>query len=82
MYKPNPINPIDIKKLNKDDNFINVFKKVIENVNEKLSLIEKVRKFILIDEEFTIENDMMTPTLKVRRFKVKEKYKSDLEELY
>ena len=33
-------------------------------------------------EEFTIENDMMTPTLKVRRFKVKEKYQDQLEGLY
>ena len=45
-------------------------------------MIEKVRKFLIIDHEFTIENEMMTPTLKVRRFVVKEKYGKQLEELY
>ena len=40
------------------------------------------RKFLLIDEEFTIENEMMTPTMKVRRHKLKEAYGDRLELLY
>ncbi len=72
----------NIKKLNQDSDFIKMIKTTTERVNKKLSQIEQVRKFLLIDEEFTVENDMMTPTLKVRRFKVKEKYQSQLEELY
>ena len=59
-----------------------MIKETTERVNKKLSQIEQVRKFLLIDEEFTVENDMMTPTLKVRRFKVKEKYQIKLEALY
>ncbi len=70
------------KKLNQDSDFIKMIKTTTERVNKKLSQIEQVRKFLLINEEFTIENDLMTPTLKVRRFKVKEKYKNQLEELY
>jgi len=70
------------KKLNQDSDFIRMIKETTERVNKKLSQIEQVRKFLLIDEEFSIENDMMTPTLKVRRFKVKEKYQSQLEALY
>ena len=55
------------------------------NKSEDLSILiedEDVRKFILIDHEFTIENGMMTPSMKVRRFKVKEKYEESLENLY
>ena len=63
----------NIKKLNQDSDFIKMIKTTTERVNKKLSQIEQVRKFLLVDEEFTVENDMMTPTLKVRRFKVKEK---------
>ena len=37
-----------------------MMKEVTSKVNSRLSVIEQVRKFILIDEEFTIENDMMT----------------------
>ena len=72
----------NLKKLNQDPDFIKMIKATTERANKKLSQIEQVRKFLLIDEEFTVENNMMTPTLKVRRFKVKEKYQSQLESLY
>jgi len=54
----------------------------LENLNKSLSLVEKVKKFILIKDEFTIENRMLTPTLKLKRKKILEKYKEDLEKLY
>ena len=54
----------------------------IENLNKSLSIVEKVKKFKLINEEFTIENGMLTPTLKLKRKKILEKYKQDLEKLY
>ena len=57
-------------------------KEVVEKANKSLSSIEQIRKFILIDHEFTIENNMMTPSMKVRRFKVKDMYKQKLENLY
>ena len=58
---------------------INLF---IENLNKNLQTIEKVKKIKLIKEEFTIENGMLTPTLKLKRKKILEKYKEDLEKLY
>ena len=54
----------------------------IEKVNGSLSAIEKIKNYVLIDEEFTIDNEMMTPSMKVRRFKVIEKYKKELDNLY
>ena len=54
----------------------------IENLNKNLQTIEKVKKIKLIKEEFTIENGMLTPTLKLKRKKILEKYKEDLEKLY
>ena len=57
-------------------------KDVVDKVDKNLSAIEQVRKFILVDHEFTIENNMMTPSMKVRRFKVKEMYGENLEKLY
>ncbi len=55
---------------------------VIEKINKKLNLLEKIKKIQLIDENFSIENGLMTPTMKVKRKKVTEKYKNQLEELY
>ena len=54
----------------------------LENLNKSLSSVEKVKKYKLIKEEFTIENGMLTPTLKIKRKKILEKYKEDLEKLY
>ena len=54
----------------------------LEKLNKSLSLVEKVKKFKLINDEFTIENGMLTPTLKLKRKKILEKYKEDLEKLY
>ena len=55
---------------------------VIEKINKKLTLLEKIKKIQLIDENLSIENGLMTPTMKVKRKKVTEKYKNQLEELY
>ena len=54
----------------------------LEKLNKSLSLVEKVKKFKLIKEEFTIDNGMLTPTLKLKRKKILEKYKEELEKLY
>ncbi len=54
----------------------------LDNLNRNLSTVEKVKKFKLIREEFTIDNGMLTPTLKLKRKKILEKYKEELEKLY
>ncbi len=57
-------------------------KLIIENINKSLTLIEKIKKFVLINEEFTIENRMLTPTLKLKRKEIIKNYKQELENLY
>ena len=57
-------------------------KLIIENINKNLTLIEKIKKFVLIHEEFTIENRMLTPTLKLKRKEIIKNYKQQLENLY
>ena len=55
---------------------------IIDKVNNELSIIEKIKKFIIIDDPFTIENEMLTPTMKTRRHQVKKVYGDQLEKLY
>ncbi len=57
-------------------------KLIIENTNKSLTSIEKIKKFVLINEEFTIENGMLTPTLKLKRKEIIKNYKQQLENLY
>ena len=54
----------------------------IEKLNKNLTKIEKIKKFIIINEQFTIENGMMTPTLKLKRYKIIKKYLKEIENLY
>ena len=56
--------------------------KEIQNVNKNLSKIENIKKFFVINEKFSIENGMLTPTLKLKRFKIIQKYKNSFEKLY
>jgi long-chain acyl-CoA synthetase len=55
---------------------------VLERVNAQLSPVEKVRRFILAAEPFTVDNGMLTPTLKIRRHKIREAYGAALDALY
>jgi len=55
---------------------------IINKVNNNLTLFEKIKKFYLTEESFTIENGLLTPTMKVKRTKVVEKYKNILENFY
>ena len=65
------------KEINNDQ-----IKLIIENTNKNLTLIEKIKKFVLIHEEFTVENRMLTPTLKLKRKEIIKNYKQHLENLY
>ena len=58
------------------------FSKLIENLNKNLNVVEKIKKFILINEEFTISNRMLTPTLKLKRKEIIKNYKQQLEDLF
>ena len=57
-------------------------KKYVEKINKNLSLIERIKKFLIVYNEFTIENRMLTPTLKLKRKIILENYKKELENLY
>ncbi len=69
-----------------NDEFTNItneeINNAINNLNNNLSKIENIKKFFLINEKFSIENGMLTPTLKLKRYKIVNKYKSNFENLY
>jgi long-chain acyl-CoA synthetase len=54
----------------------------VDAANRMLAPVERIRRFIVIDEPFTVENGRMTPTLKIRRGAIKEAYSSMLDALY
>ena len=56
--------------------------KAVDRVNGDLSVIEKVRRFIVADEAFTTDNEQLTPSLKIRRHVIKQVYGERLDALY
>ena len=62
--------------------FRTAIRDAIDRVNKDLSVIEKIRQFTFADEGFTIENEEMTPSMKIRRHKIRDRYQDRLDGLY
>lgn len=64
----------------------NIFRKPLErqiaSVNDKLARVQTIKRFAIIPNDFTIEGGELTPTMKVKRKIVNEKYKREIEALY
>ena len=74
--------PADLAALAGDEDFTKAIAGVMERINANLSQIEKVRRVTIATEAFTTDNTMMTPTLKIRRHKIREAYWERLDGLY
>jgi long-chain acyl-CoA synthetase len=72
----------DLKALQDLPAFKSAVRAALDRVNKDLSVIEKVRQFAFADEAFGIENQEMTPSLKIRRHKLKARYGERLDGLY
>ena len=57
-------------------------RKAIDRVNKDLSVIEKIRQFAFADEAFGIENEEMTPSMKIRRHVIRKRYGERMSNLY
>jgi len=74
--------PEDLARLVGDKDFRAAISAAVDRVNRRLSVIERVRRFILSAEAFSLDNEMMTPTLKIRRHVIRKTYGAKLDALY
>jgi long-chain acyl-CoA synthetase len=72
----------DLKALQALPAFRAAVRAAIDRTNADLSVIEKVRGFAFADEAFTIENEEMTPSMKIRRHKIRARYQERIDGLY
>jgi long-chain acyl-CoA synthetase len=79
--KPYLVSLIVLSKEHKDINEEKI-QQEIDRINKNLSKMEKIKKFFIIKNQFTIENNMMTPTLKLKRYKIIKNYKNNFEKLF
>ncbi len=74
--------PADMPSLSADPAFHSVMDKAVSRVNQRLSSTEKVRRFAVATAPFGIDNEQMTPTMKIRRHVIVRHYKDVLDALY
>lgn len=72
----------DFLKLQANPAFKSAVSKAVDRVNKNLSVTEKVRRFEFADEPFAIENEELTPSMKIRRHVIRERYQDRLGALY
>ncbi len=72
----------DFARLRDDSDYRAALGAAVERVNKDLSVTERIRRFIIADEPFTIENQQLTPSLKIRRHVLKDVYGERLDALY
>jgi long-chain acyl-CoA synthetase len=68
--------------LKDDPDYVKAVGAAVDRVNAGISVTEKVRRFILADEPFTVENEQLTPSIKIRRHVIRQVYGERLDALY
>ncbi len=71
-----------ITNISTDEKLINRIQQEIDFYNQKFGKWEKIKKFEITPEEWTIEDSLLTPTMKMKRKKIKEKYKNLYQKIY
>lgn len=70
------------EEMAKDKRVNNRIRQEVESINKVFGESEKIKRFSLMDREWTVESGELTPSLKIRRLAVMEKYKETIEALF
>jgi len=71
-----------LSQLSKDPKIFDMVKKLIEEKNHDLPKYESIKRFAILDKDFSIESGELTPTLKIKRKVINERYKDLFDSLY
>ena len=70
------------RQLIENKEIVQIYEKLLRNMSRQLATHEKVRKFLLVDEAFTLENGLMTPTLKLKRKDIIKRFTPEIDNVY
>ena len=59
-----------------------LYEEIVEGINQNLARFEKLKRVLLVADEFTLDNGALTPTLKLKRRVIEERYRQQIDELY
>ncbi len=80
--KQHNLNPTSFKELSQCETVQSEVRQIIANMNASLASFETIKRFKVLDHEFTIEDGQLTPSLKMKRKKIDEMYKTFIDDLY
>ena len=72
----------DVGAAAKDEKFCAYIQKEIDRVNENLARVQTIKKWVIIPGEFTVEGGELTPTMKIKRKIIRDKYAEQIKQLY
>lgn len=78
----NGITETDNETLIRNPKVIDMFKELVESFNKFFNHVEQIKKFELMPYEWTVDGGELTPTLKLKRKVIMEKYKDTIERIY
>jgi long-chain acyl-CoA synthetase len=70
------------EKIIKNEKVVNLIKDTVERYNQNFNQVEQIKKFELLPYEWSVEGGELTPTLKLKRKVIMEKYKDAIERIY
>ncbi|MBI4534549.1 MAG: long-chain fatty acid--CoA ligase [Candidatus Melainabacteria bacterium] len=80
--KANAITYTSLEELTHHDRVKEAVEEVVSRKNQRLASFEQIKKFLILDRDFSVDSNELTPTLKIKRKVVTEKYKDLLDSLY
>lgn len=70
------------EELVKNPKVQNLYEEIVEGVNQTMARFEKLKRVMLVPDEFTSDNGAMTPTLKLKRRVIEDRYRRQIDDLY
>ncbi|WP_242147746.1 AMP-dependent synthetase/ligase [Sphingomonas sp. BAUL-RG-20F-R05-02] len=74
--------PCNFTRLAENSEYRTIIGQAVERVNRDLSVTERIRRYVLAEAPFSIENEQLTPSLKIRRHVLRDVYGERLDGLY
>ncbi len=78
----NGLGEMPVAELARQEKLIAAVQEGVDEANSKLSRVEQIKKFTILEEEWAPGGDELTPTMKLKRRPIAEKYEKEIEELY
>jgi len=74
--------PYNLKQLSQEDKVLEAIQQQVNEANSKVAQVQQIKKFVVLENEWTDTSGELTPTLKLKRNVINEKYFNEIESMY